>query len=92
MVFCGVGLLLISTFLHSVSLQTRFKQAGNLRGRSKADIFRAVGNPQAVNYQPDGSSIVQWRQELPIGIYHIVLLFDRNDLCVRITEEHSTMR
>ena len=64
-------------------LQQNFISLGNLQGKSLAEITAVCGNPTSVSYRNDGVKIYQW---MAAG-YHIVLLFDQNDICLGVSSE-----
>ncbi|HEY3269306.1 MAG TPA: hypothetical protein VGM37_20530 [Armatimonadota bacterium] len=63
-----------------------FQSMAPLRGRRKADIIKAAGLPNAINRTPEGHTLLQWIQP---G-YHIALLFDEKDICIRVTHEQKS--
>lgn len=63
-------------------LNRKFVSLGNLRGKSYAEIFRVCGSPSSVT-AINGGFIKQW---IAPG-YHIVLLFDKDDICLGIRSE-----
>ena len=68
-------------------LQSQFVALGTLKGKSYSEIVKAVGNPSSISNKTndDGEpiKIVQW---IATG-YHIVLLFDNNDICLGVSSE-----
>ena len=81
----GYGLL----NLGPTNLKLRFAQAGQLAGRTKADIVSTVGRPNSVSAGPDGGTMLQWINNSDAGAYHVVLLFDANDVCLGVTHEYD---
>jgi len=68
-------------------LGKKFADLGILQGKTLEEIVEAVGNPSSVSatLDEDGQkvSIYQW---IAAG-YHIVLLFDENDICLGVSSE-----
>jgi hypothetical protein len=69
-------------------LRRRFVALGTLKGRRKAEIIRAAGEPATVTILPDGRSLLQWRAT---G-YHIALVFEKNGVCFGVTHEYGRRR
>ena len=71
------------------SLNEKFVSLGNLKGKTLKEITDVCGNPSSYSTTvgADGNpvKIVQW---MATG-YHIVLFFDSNDICLRISSETS---
>lgn len=68
-------------------LQSRFVSLGTLAGKSYSEITAKVGNPNSIsNTVGADGKIVKIRQWTATG-YHIVLLFDENDICLGISNE-----
>lgn len=65
------------------ALNAKFVRLGTLRGRTKDEIIRVVGRPNAISAAPDECHILQWMQT---G-YHIALRFDRDGICTGVTHE-----
>jgi len=66
-------------------LANKFASAGTLKDKSKEDIIKAVGPPNAISSAANGGQILQWLS----GGYHIVLLFDAGGICQGVTHEFS---
>jgi len=66
-------------------LASKFASAGTLKGKSKEDIIKAVGPPNAISGAANGGQILQWLS----GGYHIVLLFDAGGICRGVIHEFS---
>ncbi len=64
------------------SLNTKFVQLGELKGKSRQEIEAVVGPPNAVSAIAEGKSVCQWMQT---G-YHIALLFS-GETCEGVTHE-----
>ncbi len=64
-------------------LQTKFIQLGTLSGKSLSEITTKCGAPNSVSATGDGKKVCQW---MATG-YHIVLLFDENDICLGVSNE-----
>ena len=64
-------------------LQQKFISLGTLQGKSLAEIQAVCGNSTSVSYRNDGVKIYQW---MAAG-YHIVLLFDQDDICLGVSSE-----
>ena len=70
-------------------LQQKFVKMGNLQGKTYNEIVAVCGLPRSQSSQvsADGKTI-QVRQWMATG-YHIVLLFDENDVCMGISHQAS---
>ena len=64
-------------------LQQKFIKLGTLKGKSFNEIQNACGAPNATSVGANGVKIYQW---MATG-YHIVLLFDENDICLGVSSE-----
>ena len=64
-------------------LQQKFVSLGVLKGKSLNEIIKVCGEPSSTSCGADGIKIYQW---MATG-YHIVLLFDDNDICLGISSE-----
>ncbi|MEM0006970.1 MAG: hypothetical protein QXR89_01710 [Candidatus Bathyarchaeia archaeon] len=81
----GLGMcLLIWVFVRApaISLQSKFKKLGVVKGKRKEEIIAVVGPPNSISMTPNGE-LLQW---ISPG-YHIALLFDSNGVCLGITHE-----
>ena len=67
------------------ALQKKFVELGTLKGRTKAEIIAAVGNPQSVSARAGGGTLLQW---LATG-YHIALIFDADGICQGVSHEFA---
>lgn len=67
------------------ALNKRFRALGSLKGRTRAEIVKAVGEPAIETPLPDGRTLLQWRAT---G-YHIALVFERNGRCFGVTHENG---
>lgn len=65
------------------ALQQKFVNLGTLQGKTLNEIQQACGTPNAVSCRADGVKVYQW---MATG-YHIVLLFDQNDICLGVSSE-----
>ena len=65
------------------ALQRKFVKLGVLQGKTLTEIINACGSPSAVSYDGNGIKICQWMATS----YHIVLLFDENDICLGVSSE-----
>ena len=65
------------------ALQSKFVKLGTLKGKKLDEIIAVCGNPSSVSSSNDGVKIYQW---MATG-YHIVLLFDENDICLGVSSE-----
>ena len=71
------------------NLARKFASLGDMSGKSYAQIKSVVGVENAVSRKAmDDGSIVTIRQWMATG-YHIVLLFDSNDMFIGISSETS---
>ena len=64
-------------------LHHKFLSLGNLEGKTLAEIEQVCGEASASSFGEHGVKIYQW---LASG-YHIVLLFDKNDICLGVSFE-----
>jgi len=66
------------------NLQTKFRNLGTLKGRTRSEIEAVVGPPNSVSATADGKTLCQW---MATG-YHVCLLF-QEDVCDGVTHEAS---
>lgn len=87
-----VGYMLLSTGMNlgPSNLKHRFIGAGNLIGRSQADIIKVVGQPNSVSTAGNGGTLLQWQRQSETSAYHIALLFDAQGRCAGVTHEQSS--
>lgn len=84
-----VGGLILYLIMHfavrtpGMVLQQKFVKLGTLKDKTLQEISAACGMPNSVSYGNDGIKICQW---MATG-YHIVLLFDANDICLGVSNE-----
>ena len=86
-IFIGIALFLIFN-PHGVAqpghdLHLRFRELGTLKGKTKAEIIEAVGQPSSISVTGEGRLLLQWQAT---GC-HMVLLFE-GDVCLGITHEY----
>ncbi len=67
------------------ALRRRFVALGTLKGRTRREIVKAVGEPSIETPLPDGRTLLQWRAT---G-YHIALVFEQNGRCFGVTHENG---
>jgi hypothetical protein len=67
------------------ALRKRFMALGTLKGMTRREIVKAVGQPGTETQLPDGRTLLQWRAT---G-YHIALVFEANGRCVGVTHEYG---
>jgi hypothetical protein len=67
------------------ALRKRFVALGTLKGRTRREIVKAVGEPSTETPLPDGRTLLQWRAT---G-YHIALVFEKNGRCFGVTHENG---
>lgn len=67
------------------ALHKRFVALGTLKGRTRREIVKAVGEPGSETTLPDGRTLLEWRAT---G-YNIALLFERNGRCFGVTHENG---
>ena len=67
------------------ALRKRFVALGTLKGRTRKEIVKAVGQPATETPLPDGRTLLQWRTT---G-YHIALVFEKNGRCFGVTHENG---
>lgn len=65
------------------SLQAKFIKLGTLKGKTLQEITSVCGQPNSVSSTAEGIRVRQW---ISTG-YHIVLLFDENDICLGVSSE-----
>ena len=84
----GISALLRSAkeYDKGVELANRFRNLGNLRGKSYSQICNAVGYTAGGVRSTSGGRIYTTRT-WALGTYKIVLLFDENDLFCEIVSE-----
>jgi len=68
-------------------LSQRFARLGNMNGKYKDEIIKAVGNPTSVSYS-GRTQLLQWQRQ---G-YHIALKFDGDGMFSGITHEYAAHR
>ena len=66
-------------------LRKQFVALGSLKGRTRREIVKAVGEPATETALPDGRTLLQWRTT---G-YHIALVFEKNGRCFGVTHENG---
>ena len=67
------------------ALRKRFVALGSLKGRTRREIVKAVGEASQETPLPDGRTLLQWRAT---G-YHIALVFATNGRCDGVTHENG---
>ncbi len=67
------------------ALRKQFIGLGSLKGRTRREIVKAVGEPATETTLPDGRTLLQWRAT---G-YHIALVFEKNGRCFGVTHENG---
>ena len=67
------------------ALRKQFVALGTLKGRTRSEIVKAVGEPGSETTLPDGRTLLQWRAT---G-YHIALVFEKNGRCFGVTHENG---
>jgi hypothetical protein len=67
------------------ALHKRFVALGTLKGRTRKEIVKAVGEPATETTLPDGRTLLQWRAT---G-YHIALVFETSGRCFGVTHENG---
>ena len=65
------------------ALQSKFVKLGTLKGKKLDEIIAVCGYPSSVSSSNGGVKIYQW---MATG-YHVVLLFDENDICLGVSSE-----
>ncbi len=90
-----VGGLILYAIMRSLvrapgnALQSKFVQLGTVAGKTYDEIQIIAGTPNSVSVQTDeNGNKITVRQWISTG-YHIVLLFDENDVCLGISSETS---
>lgn len=64
-------------------LHHKFRMLGTLKGKTKAEIIEAVGQPSSISVAGEGRLLLQWQAT---GC-HMALLFE-GDVCLGITHEY----
>ena len=67
------------------ALRKQFVALGTLKGRTRREIVKAVGQPGTETLLPDGRTLLQWRAT---G-YHIALVFEKDGRCFGVTHENG---
>ena len=67
------------------ALRKQFIGLGTLKGMTRKEIVKAVGQPATETTLPDGRTLLQWRAT---G-YHIALVFEKNGRCFGVTHENG---
>jgi hypothetical protein len=67
------------------ALRKQFIALGTLKGKTRREIVKAVGEPATETTLPDGRTLLQWRAT---G-YHIALVFEQNGRCFGVTHENG---
>ena len=67
------------------ALRKQFIGLGTLKGMTRKQIVKAVGEPATETTLPDGRTLLQWRAT---G-YHIALVFEKNGRCFGVTHENG---
>ncbi|MBR4295376.1 MAG: hypothetical protein IKT56_00885 [Clostridia bacterium] len=65
------------------ALQQKFINLDTLKGKTFSEIQSACGSPNSTSVNANGVKIYQW---MATG-YHVVLLFDENDICLGVSSE-----
>jgi hypothetical protein len=68
----------------AVYLSRRFARLGNMYGKSKSEIIKAVGEPTSRSYM-GRTQLLQWQ----CPGYHIALQFDDHEMFAGITHEYA---
>ncbi len=66
-------------------LRKQFIALGSLKGRTRREIVKAVGEPATETALADGRTLLQWRTT---G-YHIALVFEKSGRCFGVTHENG---
>lgn len=67
------------------ALRKQFVSLGTLKGKTRREIVKVVGEPATETPLPDGRTLLQWRAT---G-YHIALVFEQNGRCFGVTHENG---
>ena len=67
------------------ALRKQFVSLGTLKGKTRREIVKVVGEPATETPLPDGRTLLQWRAT---G-YHIALVFEQNGQCFGVTHENG---
>jgi hypothetical protein len=67
------------------ALRKQFVALGTLKGRTRKEIVKAVGEPSTETTLPDGRTLLQWRATGD----HIALVFETNGRCFGVTHENG---
>ena len=87
LVLAGAGAIVVPYIFRAPgrALRKQFVALGTLKGRTRKEIVKAVGQPAAETALPDGRTLLQWRAT---G-YHIALVFETNGRCFGVTHENG---
>jgi len=87
LVMAGAVAVLVPYFFRAPgrALRKRFVALGTLKGKTRREIVKAVGEPGTETTLPDGRTLLQWRAT---G-YHIALVFEKNGRCFGVTHENG---
>ena len=66
------------------SLHTRAKKAAVFRGKTYREIVSEISEPQTTIQRTDRCTLRTWQED---G-YSLTLLFDAQDMCLGVEEEH----
>ncbi|WP_308920595.1 hypothetical protein [Janthinobacterium sp. J1-1] len=88
-VIIGIAVVLpvlwaIASAMSVAGVKKKFADMGVLTGKTKGEIYFAVGPPNSISVIGEGKEILQWQRT---G-YHIALIFT-NGICDGISHEYS---
>ncbi|GJM36993.1 MAG: hypothetical protein DHS20C19_03600 [Acidimicrobiales bacterium] len=74
----------------SSNLRKRAVALGEVGGRTRVEIERFLGPPNSIDSIAPDVYLCQWMQQGTFGgLYHIGLIFDRNDFCGGVNHESA---
>ncbi len=80
-------LVLIASRLPAMRLRSKFSKLGILAGKTYSQIVSKVGKPNSISFAKDEEQkLISVRQWIAPS-YHIILLFDENDICLGVSKE-----
>lgn len=68
--------------------QNRFVRLGDIRGRTVAEIVKAVGKPTSVSSTATGQ-LYQWIKTGLFGSYHYAIAFDQEGRAIGYTHQFT---
>lgn len=66
------------------SVKTKFANLGVIAGKTRSEIYAAVGPPNSISSIGPGKEVLQWQ----VTGYHIALIFT-GDICDGVSHEYA---